>query len=92
MHNSGDWRLIIGDRVKIAFNKTPQEEIERLRSARSGRQNTPSRVDQRCHQSVAQTGTILDKLSNNECLVNVDVSGSRGRKRIIKEDKLTLLS
>lgn len=85
--------MIIGDRVEIAFNKTPQEEIERLRSARSGKNNTPSKVDQRQHQTVAQTGTIVDVSSSDQYLVSVNVPGSvRGRKRLIKEDKLTLLS
>ena len=85
--------MIIGDRVEIAFNKTPQEEIERLRSARSGKNNTPSKVDQRQHQTVAQTGTIVDVGSSDQYFVSVNVLGSvRGRKRLIKEEKLTLLS
>ncbi len=85
--------MIVGDRVEIAFNKTPQEEIERLRSARSGKNNTPSKVDQRQHQTVAQTGTIVDVGYSDQYLVSVNVPGSVwGRKRLIKEDKLTLLS
>ena len=85
--------MIIGDRVEIAFNKTPQEEIERLRSARSGKNNTPSKVDQRQHQKAAQTGTIVDVGSSDQYFVSVNVLGSvRGRKRLIKEEKLTLLS
>ena len=85
--------MIIGDRVEIAFNKTPQEEIERLRSARSGKNNTPSKVDQRQHQTVAQKGTIVDVGSSDQYFVSVNVLGSvRGRKRLIKEEKLTLLS
>ncbi len=92
----------IGDRVTLAFNAMPDEEKERLEKAVShtgiaGKRpdGLKSKVVQAMHQTVAQTGTVLERRGTAEgitYLVKVDVDKlPQGRQRVVPEEKLTPL-
>lgn len=88
----------IDDKVSIAFNKMPDEERKRLEGAVStaklGGNPKKSKVDQGNHQTVAQTGTVLEKRLTSDgvkYLVLVDLKNSPGKKRVIDGKDLTLI-
>ncbi len=98
----------IGDKVSIGFNAVSDEERQRLENAMSvGKLSgkiTKSRVVQANHQTVNETGTVLEQsnrapqersdgsvTSGVQYLVLVDATNSAGRKRMIPEEKLSTL-
>ena len=86
--------LAIGDKVELAFNKMPAEERNRLENAVSGRRK--SKVDQKNHQTEANTGVVeavQTTAIGTEYLVRVNLKKSvRGRLRIIPEGRLSKIS
>jgi len=95
-------KFAVGTVVEIGFNAMPDEERKRLENAISvgkisGRADR-SRVDQGCHQTVPDLGTIEDVRESADAegksVVQYGVrltrkDGGRGRLRLVPEDKLT---
>lgn len=85
----------LGARVSIAFETMSDDERERLETARSGKKASPSKVDQGQHQTVAQTGTVVEQRLGADgvsYLVCVDDANlPRGRLRAVIEEDLSAI-